>query len=54
MNKENINELEDKASNVVEDLTLKETEAQNIKGGAVDMFLRLDGVKGESGDHKHQ
>lgn len=37
---------------VIEDLTVSETETANVKGGAVDMFLRLDGVKGESGDHK--
>ena len=52
MNKENITENRDKASNLVEDLTLSETDAQSIKGGAVDMFLKLDGVKGEAGDHK--
>ena len=54
MSNENITENQNKASNAVEDLTLSETSAQSIKGGAVDMFLKLDGVKGESGDHKHR
>ena len=53
MSKENITDNQDQASNGVEDLTLSEAKAQAIKGGAVDMFLKLDGVKGESGDHKH-
>ena len=54
MNKEKIIENQNQASNVIEDLTLNETKAQDIKGGAVDMFLKLDGVKGESGDLKRQ
>jgi hypothetical protein len=54
MSNENIIENQNKASNVVEDLTLSETDAQSIKGGAVDMFLKLDGVKGEAGDHKRE
>jgi hypothetical protein len=28
-------------------------EMEQTQGGAVDMFLKLDGIKGESGDHKH-
>jgi hypothetical protein len=27
-------------------------EMEQTQGGAVDMFLKLDGIKGESGDHK--
>lgn len=35
-------------SSVVEDLTLNETNAANIKGGPSDYLLELDGIKGES------
>lgn len=38
---------------VIEDLTLKETGSENVKGGAVDMFLKITDVKGESkGDER--
>ena len=48
------NEQKPKDPTAIEDLTVSETETANVKGGAVDMFLRLDGVKGESGDHKYE
>ncbi len=35
-------------SSVIEDLTLNETNAENIKGGPSDYLLTLDGIKGES------
>jgi len=36
----------------IEDLTVKETESENVKGGAVDMFVKITDVKGESKDHR--
>ena len=39
---------------VIEDLTVSETETANVKGGAVDIFLRFDEAKGESQDTKHR
>jgi hypothetical protein len=50
MNKEKI---ESKASNTVEDLALNETAADQVKGGASDYLLEIDGIKGESCDHRH-
>ncbi len=35
-------------SNAIEDLTLNETNAENVKGGPSDYLLTLDGIKGES------
>jgi hypothetical protein len=32
---------------------LMRIEMEQTQGGAVDMFLKLEGIKGESGDHKH-
>ena len=57
MHEENPNQHEKKTASVIEDLTLKETEAENVKGGAVDFLLQrftMDGVPGEAGDHKHK
>lgn len=57
MHKENTNQHENETARVTEDLTLKETEAENVKGGAVDFLLQrltMDGVAGEAGDHKHK
>lgn len=48
MSKENMQSLENEASTMIEDLTLNETETENVKGGASDYLLELDGVKGES------
>jgi hypothetical protein len=41
--------------NQIEDLTVSETETENVKGGmfAADYLLQLDGVKGESSDDRH-
>lgn len=41
--------------NQIEDLTVSETETENVKGGmfASDYLLTLDGVKGESSDDRH-
>ena len=33
---------------------LKEDELEQITGGAVDVFLKIDGVDGESQDAKHK
>lgn len=33
---------------------LTEDELKQVTGGAVDMFLMLDGIKGESSDDKHK
>jgi hypothetical protein len=57
MHEENTNQHEKKTASVIEDLTLEETEAGNVKGGAVDFLLQrftMDGVPGEAGDHKHK
>jgi hypothetical protein len=35
-------------SSFIEDLTLDEAKAENIKGGPYDAFLKLDGIPGES------
>lgn len=35
-------------SSVIEDLTLNETNAENVKGGPSDYLLELEGIKGES------
>jgi hypothetical protein len=47
MSKENMQSLGNEAF-LIEDLTLSETETENIKGGPSDYLLELDGVKGES------
>ena len=36
------------SSITIEDLTLDETNSENVKGGPSDYLLTLDGVKGES------
>lgn len=47
--KENENgQKANESSSVIEDLTLNETNEENVKGGASDYLLRLDGIKGES------
>jgi hypothetical protein len=46
MKQENIKQPED--HNSIEELTLNETAATQIKGGANDYLLKLDGIKGES------
>ena len=33
---------------------LSEKDLGSVTGGAVDMFLTLDGIKGESADDKHK
>ena len=33
---------------------LSEQDLQQVTGGAVDVFLQLDGIKGESQDDKHK
>ena len=43
---------EERASGAIEDLTVNEIESGDVKGGAVDMILRIVDVKGESRDHK--
>ena len=48
MNRENPDQHENAASNIVEDLTLNEIASENVKGGAVDMLLRLTDLKGDS------
>jgi hypothetical protein len=48
MQRENKNQTQNKASNVIEDLTVGEIETTNIKGGATDYLLVIDGIKGES------
>jgi hypothetical protein len=48
MNKETIKPRSNEASNIIEDLTVDETAAQNVKGGPSDYLLELDGIKGES------
>jgi hypothetical protein len=48
MNKENTKQVRNEVSGVIEDLTLNETAATQIKGGASDYLLELDGIKGES------
>ncbi len=50
MSKEKTKQPDDRTSIAIEDLTPTETE--NVKGGAVDMFLKLTDVKGESKDYK--
>ena len=52
MDKENAKQHRNETPSVVEDLTLNEAEADNVKGGAVDMFLKITDVKGESKDRK--
>lgn len=47
MSNENIQTLGNDASKI-EDLTLRESETENIKGGPTDFLLELDGIKGES------
>lgn len=40
---------------LIEDLTVNEDQATEVKGGAqVDFFLHLQGVDGESTDDKHR
>ena len=53
MSKEDGKHQKNEASNNIEDLTLNESEADTVKGGAVDFLLQLDGVKGESKDDRH-
>jgi hypothetical protein len=48
MQRENKNQTQNKASNVIEDLTVGEIETTNIKGGPFDYLLEIDGIKGES------
>jgi hypothetical protein len=48
MSQKNLPTLGDRASVTIEDLTLDELEAGNVKGGPADYLLELDGVKGES------
>ena len=33
---------------------LSEKELENVSGGAVDMFLKIDGIKGEITDYKYK
>ena len=53
MSKEKAKQQKNAASNNIEDLTLNESEAGTVKGGASDYLLELDGVKGESKDDRH-
>jgi hypothetical protein len=40
---------------VLEDLEIKDDDdAETVRGGAGDVFLKLDGVAGESSDDKHK
>jgi hypothetical protein len=48
MQKESKNQTQNQASNAIEDLTPGEIETTNIKGGASDYLLEIDGIKGES------
>jgi len=45
-NKQQLN----KPSEAIEDLTVKEADAEEVKGGPTDVFLRLDGVDGPTTD----
>jgi hypothetical protein len=48
-NKQQIN----KPSEIIEDLTVNEAEAEEVKGGPlVDYFLHVDGVDGESASER--
>ena len=50
-------EDKEQPNTVIEDLTLRETETADVKGGAVDMLLMRfvgDGVKGESKGDTHK
>lgn len=48
MNEKEIKQQVNKPAEVIEDLTLNETEMENVKGGPTDYLLELDGIKGES------
>jgi hypothetical protein len=52
MKTENTEQIEASPSVTVEDLTLNETDSGNVKAGAVDQFLKITDVKGESRDYK--
>ena len=38
----------------VEDLDVPESEADDVKGGAADIFAKIGDIKGESVDDKHK
>jgi hypothetical protein len=42
------------SENQIEDLTVSETETENVKGGmyAAELLLKIEGVKGESRDSR--
>ncbi len=44
----NENNQSTNSSTVIEDLTLNETTTDQVKGGATDFLLEIDGIKGES------
>ena len=46
--KESTEKQEGAKGEAKEDLDLEDEEAQRVKGGAADYFLKIDGVKGES------
>lgn len=48
MSEKETNQQLNKPAEAIEDLTLNETEMENVKGGPSDYLLTLDGVKGES------
>ena len=49
--KENANPAEDSPKQAPE---LTDDNLNQVVGGAVDIFLQLDGIKGESADDKHK
>lgn len=49
------NQREIETPNAIEELTLNETGADQVKGGAaIDYLLQIDGIKGESTQSKHE
>src|SRR5262245_13383061 len=50
MNEKETKQQLNKPAEAIEDLTVKEADAEEVKGGPTDVFLRLDGVDGPSTD----
>ena len=48
MKEQTTGQQDNQSASIIEDLTLDETKAENIKGGPSDYLLTIDGVKGES------
>jgi hypothetical protein len=56
MDKENTKLSQTEMNSAVEDLTVNETLAEEVKGGPAssDYLLEIDGIKGESSDRRYR